>query len=189
MKHLFQILLSIAIVVVCISPLPAYASDDVKQTYQTAQLVPEIRIGKIDNRVIRLKNYLKYHASPMADSASSFVKEADRLGLDWKLVAAIAGNESYFGWYIPEDSYNGWGWAVWTGMSYGAAFQSWDEGIRTVSEGLKENYIDQGLTTVDQIGQKYAADPGWAWKVNHFMEEIERFDINAANKQDLALAL
>ena len=189
MKYLKQAFLYAIITVLYISPLCVYASDETKQTYQTAQLVPEIRMGKRDDRVVRLKRYLQSHASPMAGSASVFIKEADRLGLDWKLVAAIAGNESYFGWYIPENSYNGWGWAVWTGMSYGAAFKNWEEGITVVSEGLKSDYIDQGLTAIDQIGQKYAADPEWSWKVSHFMKEIEQFDMSAQKEQQLALAL
>jgi len=173
----------------CISPSLVYASDEIKETYETADLIQEIRVEKIDTRADQLKSYLTAEHSPMADAASFFVKEADRLGLDWKLVAAIAGNESYFGTHIPDSSYNAWGWAVYTGMSYGAAFSNWEEGITTVSEGLKDNYINRGLKTVADIGQKYAADPEWSWKVNHFMEEIEAFNIYERDERLLALSL
>ena len=172
-----------------VCPSRVYAFEEMKQTYQTATLVNEILTEPIDNRGERLEKYLSSHNSPMAQAASYFVKEADRLGLDWRLVAAISGNESLFGWYIPYNSYNGWGWGVWTGTNYGANFQNWEEGITAVSEGLKTDYIDQGLTTVDQIGQKYAADPEWAWKVNHFMDEIEAFNIYTMDERLLALSL
>ncbi|HCM81907.1 MAG: hypothetical protein UV63_C0008G0013 [Microgenomates group bacterium GW2011_GWC1_43_11] len=189
MKRLLQVFFCLTISAGILRPLSVFASDQIKQTYQTAELAWEIRNGNIDNRSERLKKYLRAISSPMADAADHFVKEADRLGLDWKLVAAISGNESYFGWYIPDNSYNGWGWAVWTGTNYGACFGNWEEGITAVSEGLKADYIDQGLTTVEAIGQKYAADPEWSWKVNHFMEEIEAFNPYKGEEPFLALSL
>ena len=133
------------------------------------------------------QKYLESKGSPMSEAAEAFITEADRLGLDWRLVVAISGNESYFGKRIPYNSYNAWGWAVWTGMSYGANFDNWEDGIRTVSEGLKFNYIDDGLTTVEKIGRRYAADPGWAWKVNHFLADIERFKPSPSDQFDLML--
>jgi len=172
-----------------IVPRPVGAFESEKQTFQTAQLVNDTGVNRIDNRVIRLREYLKAHNSPMADSASRFVQDADSFGLDWKLVVAISGNESYFGWYIPENSFNGWGWGVWTGTSYGHNFQNWEEGITTVSEGIKHDYIDKGFITIDQIGQKYAADPAWSWKVKHFMEDIEAFVPYKKNEGLLAFSL
>lgn len=130
----------------------------------------------IDRRAEKLEKYLRSKNSPMASAARHMVNEADRLGLDWKLVAAISGNESYFGQLIPYNSYNAWGWAVYTGQSYGANFDNWEHGATTVSEGLKENYVNDGLTTVEQIGRRYAADTAWAVKVQHFMDDIEAFN-------------
>lgn len=128
-----------------------------------------------DSRVEKLAGYLRSHDSPLADEASHFVAEADRFDLDWKLVAAIAGVESTFGRFIPTGSYNGWGWAVFTGRQSGAAFGGWEEGISTVSQGLRENYLNRGAQTVEQIGRWYAASPAWAWKVRFFLREIETF--------------
>jgi len=189
MKYLIQAFLSIMVLISLLSPSYVRASEEKKETYQTATLANELSDEKIDNRAFRLQKFLERRDSPMAKAASQFVKEADRLGIDWRLVAAISGNESYFGWYTPENSFNGWGWAVWTGMSYGASFTNWEEGITTVSEGLKFDYIDRGFTTVEQIGTKYAADPQWAWKVNHFMKEIEAFDVYGKDERLLALSL
>lgn len=133
------------------------------------------QMNSLDARITHLEGYLQSVNSPLAGSAKQFVSEADRLGLDWKLVAAIAGTESYFGRHIPTNSYNAWGWAIFTGMSDGKHFDGWEDGIQTVSEGLKYKYIDRGLTTTERIGTRYAADKNWSYKVNHFMDEIENF--------------
>ncbi len=129
-----------------------------------------------DTRAAQLRSYLKYHGSPMEADASHFVNEADRLGLDWTMVAAIAGVESTFGKHIPRNSYNGWGWGIFTGASDGIHFASWKNGITTVSEGLRFNYMDRGARTVEQIGRIYAASPTWSAKVRFFMEKIRTFN-------------
>lgn len=154
---------------------PVYALE--KESVATASLsMREVEATKTaDTRVLKLEKYLESKDSPFAHDAKHFVEEADRLGLDWKLVAAIAGNESYFGQLIPYNSNNAWGWAVYTGMSYGANFVDWKEGVTIVSEGLKENYIGEGKVTLTDIGSKYAADPMWANKVAHFMNEIDEY--------------
>ncbi len=137
---------------------------------------PNYPLENKDDRVTKLKAYLETHNSPLADSAGHFVAEADRLNMDWKLVAAIAGVESTFGKHIPANSYNGWGWAIFTGQKDGKHFADWNDGITTVSEGLRFNYMDKGLTTLDQIGRRYAASPTWSTKVRFFLQKIEDFD-------------
>lgn len=129
-----------------------------------------------DSRVTKLKAYLEMHNSPLAGSAGHFISEADRLGLDWKLVAAIAGVESTFGKHVPRNSYNGWGWGIFTGASDGIHFRSWNDGITTVSEGLKYNYVDKGASSLEQMGRRYAASPVWSAKVRFFLNKIEAFE-------------
>lgn len=128
-----------------------------------------------DERPAFLKAYLRSKHSPFADDAEYFVKEADRLNLNWKLVAAIGGVESSFGQHIPTNSYNAWGWGVFTGANDGIHFTSWKDGITKVSEGLRYNYIDKGAKTVDEIGQIYAASPVWSSKVKWIIADMEQF--------------
>ncbi len=128
-----------------------------------------------DERIDTLRAYLSMHNSPLAGEAPHFISEADRLGLDWKLVAAIAGTESTFGKHVPSGSYNAWGWGVPTGAQSGITFGSWKQGITTVSEGLKYRYIDRGAVTVEHIGRIYAASPRWAGNVRFFLNKIEEF--------------
>ena len=164
---------------------PAYALE--KEAGATATLSGAFGDHVIDKRVIQLSNYLQAVNSPMTNSAEHFINEADRLNLDWKLVAAISGVESYFGRHIPKNSYNAWGWAIFTGRSDGHHFDGWNDGITQVSEGLKNNYVNRGRDTVWTMGPVYAADPSWAWKVNHFMEEIDRYQPRSTS--ELAIAL
>ena len=140
-----------------------------------------------DTRVEKLKAYLVSLNSPLASEAPHFVAEADRLNLDWKLVAAIAGVESTFGKHIPTGSYNAWGWAVFTGRQYGAAFRDWTDGITEVSEGLRHNYVDRGAATIEQIGRIYAASPAWSWKVRFFLASIEAFAPNRPSQLDITI--
>ena len=96
-------------------------------------------------------------------------------GLDWKLVAAISGVESGFGKVLPSGSHNAWGWGIPTGSSGGIKFASWEEGIATVSHGLKTKYVNRGAHTIDQIGSIYAASPAWPGKVRFFMNKIHAY--------------
>ena len=132
-------------------------------------------IYQIDNRAIVLRSFLSEYDSPLAAHANTFITEADKHGLDWKLVTAIAGNESYFGHLIPYESNNAWGYGV-----YGnnvIRFSTWDEGIVTVSSAIKSNYIDKwGATNIYEIGAIYAEDPAWANKVSHFINLIDNYE-------------
>jgi len=133
--------------------------------------------GGSDYRVKVLKAYLSKHDSPLTDNAKDFVDYADKYNLDWKLVAAISGVESTFGKAIPPDSYNGWGWGV-----YGTnviRFNSWEEGIKTVSQGLRERYMDSwGGKDIYEIGAVYASSPAWADHVEHYLNDISEFALN-----------
>lgn len=132
------------------------------------------------NRTVLLRDFLKSYNSPLSPYASDFINEANKNGLDWKLVAAIAGVESYFGQQIPYNSYNGWGYGV-----YGnnvRNFESWPDGIAVVSKALRVDYLDNwGATNVYEIGAIYAADPAWANKVTHFINLIEDFESRSTN--------
>jgi hypothetical protein len=127
-----------------------------------------------DSRVRILREYLEKYNSPLVPYAGTFVEKADKYNLDWKLVAAISGVESTFGREIPYESFNGWGWGI-----YGdnmIRFSSWTQGIETISEGLRNKYINKwGAKDVYEIGKFYAASPTWAQRVEYFMNEIEKY--------------
>lgn len=58
------------------------------------------------------------------------------------------------------------------GKSY-QSFATTEEGLRAFIENLSMNYYQQGLTTVEQIGKKYAESNTWATKVNNYILKIK----------------
>ena len=148
---------------------------------------PKFREIIVDKRVLTLEAVLNSYASPLAHEAKNFVFYADKYQLDWKLVAAIAGVESIFGKHVPNNSYNAWGWAVYTGKQDGRHFTSWEHGIAVVSEGLRKKYLDKGASTVEQIGRTYAVSTAWPNHVRFFLKKIEEY--NPTSSRSLAIEL
>ena len=129
-------------------------------------------VSASDARAELIKQYLSSYNSPLEPHAEYLVQAADNYGLDYRLLTAIAQQESNLCKKIPPSSYNCWGWGIHSQGSLG--FNSFEEGIDTVSQGIKENYIDKGYTTVEEIMSKYTplSNGSWAFGVNTFMGDI-----------------
>jgi hypothetical protein len=142
--------------------------------------MPAVPVQKDDPRIHVLQKFLAERNSPLADYADTFVAEADKNNIDWKLLPAISGVESTFGLAIPANSYNGWGFGIYgTNTRY---FASWKDAIVTISKALREDYMNKwGATDVYAIGRIYAASPTWASRVVNFMDQI---DVTAAAESD-----
>ena len=126
-----------------------------------------------DAREEILKQYLTYYKSPLTPYVNKIIEEADENELDFRLIVAIARQESNLCKVIPPETYNCWGWGIHSRGTLG--FTSYEEGIEIVSKGLKENYIDKGHRTVEDIMSKYTplSNGSWAMGVNQFMGEME----------------
>lgn len=125
-----------------------------------------------DARPALIREYLEYYNSPLVGHENFIVQTADRYGLDYRLITAIAQQESNLCKRIPPGSYNCWGWGI---HSRGTLhFDSYEQGIDVVSAGLKENYIDKGYTNPDEIMKKYTplSKGSWARGVNMFMMQM-----------------
>jgi len=126
-----------------------------------------------DIRVANLKYFFRKYNSVLYDKADVFVKNADTYNFDYRLLPAIAMQESGLCKHIPENSYNCWGWGIYGGKV--TRFSSYEEAIETISKGIKIHYIDKGLTTSEEIMKKYTppSDGSWAYGVNTFLNIIE----------------
>ncbi len=138
----------------------------------------ETSITTTDPRILAMRQYLIDRYSPMYIYADVFVKEADKYGLDWRLVASISGVESAFGNLIPYRSNNGWGWRGGPGGAY-SIFPTWADGIETVTRRLALGY---GITlTPFDIEPVYCPPCGrnpahaWANGVTQFMNELQYY--------------
>ena len=126
-----------------------------------------------DARPEIIREYLQTYKSPMEPYADFIVQTADKYGLDYRLITAIAQKESGLGKAMPKDCFNPFGWGI---HSKGTlCFDNWEEGIEAISKGLKENYIDQGYVTVPEIMKKYAhpSSTTWAEGVLSYMDQLE----------------
>jgi hypothetical protein len=126
-----------------------------------------------DIRVANLKYFFRKYNSVLYDYAEVFVKWADEYQFDYRLLPAIAMQESNLCKYIYEGSHNCWGWGIYGNKV--TRFSSYDEAIETISRGIKKYYIDEGLTTPEQIMNKYTppSTGSWAHGVNTFLKAIE----------------
>ena len=132
----------------------------------------QIEAKKIDSRAEILSKYLAKYKSPMQYHAQDFIDASNEYNLDWKMLPSIAGVESTFGKFIP-GGYNAYGWGI-----YGSNriyFKSWRDGMFTVAKGLRENYLNKGLTDPYSMNRVYAASPSWGYKVTYFMNDLGKF--------------
>ncbi len=148
------------------SPVDAYYSEGENNSTVKASVVGG------DGRGVIIDNFLAFHHSPMAGLGKVFVAAADQYGIEYRLLPAIAFQESTLGKRIPRNSHNAFGWAIYTGANSGAKFKNWEQAIYTVAKGLKINYIDEGLTTPEQIMNKYSDSDDWAFGVNFAIEQM-----------------
>lgn len=124
-------------------------------------------VASADDRSTRLRKFLRSQGSPMQNSADELVKIADKHGLDWKMLPAIAGVESTFGQFIPSGSFNAYGWH--NGRYY---FSSWTDASSQVAVGINEKWGHLGRINPWKIGPSYAENPAWASRVVHYMNII-----------------
>lgn len=143
----------------------------------TSQVV-SAQIVSADARAYLIEAFLLSHDSPMAPYAAHIVAEADRFGIDFRMVPAIAMCESNAGKHMPKkNEFNFAGVAVFTGQNHGKAFDSWEHSISWVSQYIKERYLNKGWTSLKDIGAIWAPPSvanghSWANCVESFQKEI-----------------
>lgn len=126
-----------------------------------------------DARPKIIESYLTRYNSPLTPYSNLIVETADKYSLDFRLITAIAQQESNLCKIIPPGSYNCWGWGITSVGTLG--FDSFEDGIETVSKGLRVNYLNKGYSTVSEIMSKYTpqSNGSWAYGVESFMQEME----------------
>lgn len=149
------------------SPFLAYAAipkatNDIKTAIKTG-----------DARPVMIDLYLSRFDSPMLGYGQFIVDCAEKYDVDPYLFVAIMQQESNLGKKMPDNCHNGWGYGI---HSRGTlCFENWEEGIDTVMKGLKEKFLEKGLTEPEEIMTLYTplSNGSWANGVNQFMEELK----------------
>lgn len=129
-----------------------------------------------DPRAEKVYKFLKKYDSPLAQYAELIVSEADKNGIPYTLVPAIAGKESTFGRQIKPGSHNAWGVMTWdkVGNRSVRVFNSWQEGIAFEAKLLGDNYITDmvgGIQT--RYCPSYECSNTWTNDVTGFAEAMK----------------
>ena len=122
----------------------------------------------------KLESYFAKNESPLYPYARLIVEQAHMYGVDYRLIPAIAMNESTLCKNIHENSYNCWGWGI-----YGdkiTRFESYADAIRTITKGIREQYYDRGMSSPSSIMRAYTPNSPngiWATKIEWVYRQID----------------
>lgn len=132
------------------------------------------KIQIADSRTEILRQFFARYKSPLEPLASYFVKKAEEYQLDFRLLPAIAMQETNLCLKSQPDSYNCWGFGVYGGKY--RYFDSYEQAIDIISKTLALRYRNtHGLVTPEEIEKMYNPNSSgaWAFSVNHFMDVME----------------
>jgi hypothetical protein len=132
-----------------------------------------------DSRPELISSFLERYNSPLKpyDYFGTFlVKTADQYEIDFRLLPAIAMQESNLCKAAPEGTHNCLGFGIHSKGTLG--FPSYEAAFERAARELKKNYIDKGLVTPEQIMTKYtpSSNGSWANSVNQWMAEMRYND-------------
>lgn len=124
-----------------------------------------------DARIYLVSEFFASYKSELKPFAENVVKDADKYGIDYRLVPAIAMQESNLCKKAPKDLKNCWGYGIYGKNSI--KFDDYNQAINSVSKTLGE-YKKLGLVTPEEIMTKYtpSSNGSWARGVIYFMEEL-----------------
>jgi hypothetical protein len=120
-----------------------------------------------------VRQFFARYNSPLEPYSVDVVNAADEYGLDYRLIPAIAMQESGACKKIPEGSNNCWGFGIYGGKV--TKFATYKDGIYTVTKALATRYKSRGLVTPEEIMTMYtpSSNGSWAKSVNFFMSQIK----------------
>lgn len=147
------------------------ASTDIASTQPTTVTSS---ITFIDGRAILLKNYLRKYKSILEPHAEEMVILSDKYGIDYRLLVAIAQQESNLCKRIPINSNNCWGHGIYGNKV--TRYPSLMAGAEAVLKTLVK-YKKSGLHTPEEIMTRYTppavASGSWAKGINEFLSELD----------------
>ena len=118
-----------------------------------------------------VSKYLDHYQSKIPPE--TIVQYANEYGVDPRLIVAIAQQESNLGKKMPEECHNAWGYGIHARGTL--CFESWEEGIKTVTRGIAEKYCQKGLCDDPCVMMKKytpSSNGSWCYGVNQFLEEM-----------------
>ena len=154
----------------------AYLEPSQTVTYAALPSTIEVfegEVGSEDARTELVRQFFEKHDSPLEPYAKEVIKNADEYNLDFRLIPAIAMQESNLCKKIPTGSNNCWGYGIYGDkVTY---FEDYVHGIETVTKTLATKYRDGGLESPEEIMRRYtpSSNGSWANGVNFFLDELQ----------------
>lgn len=137
-------------------------------------LLAPINVVAFDDRAIKMKVVLEKYNSPMVGYEDKLISIAENAGLDWTLMAAIAGTESSFGKRMPYQCINPYGWGIYGDNKL--CFESFEKAASAVAEGLSKKYNTASIETIARTYNKVSTE-GWISHTKFFMNKIKSAEI------------
>jgi hypothetical protein len=134
----------------------------------------KIQAAEHDPRAAKMRVVLAKYNSPMIGLEDVLIKTAEKYGLDWTLMAAIAGTESSFAKRMPENCNNPYGWGIYGDNKI--CFKNLEESIEGVASGLAKKY---NISSIESIARTYnkVSTEGWISHTKFFMNKIKTAEI------------
>ena len=166
-----KIILLVALIIVNFLALASAYAD----TSQKPSPMFEVEYKKVNRKEALSKFFEKYN-SPLKDNVDTFIEEADKFGIDYRIIPSISCMESTCGKFLIKNSYNPFGWGIYGDNAI--YFKNYDEAIKTVALGLNKGYFSKGHDTLEEIAPIYTPPNSNNWKngVSFFMTEISKFE-------------
>ncbi len=131
----------------------------------------EIQPADAKTEIVR-QFFAKYN-SPLEPYAPDIVAAADRYDMDFRLLPAIAMQESTLCRRVIAGSNNCWGFGIHGGKV--TKFSNYPEAIETITKTLATKYRANGLVTPQEIAQMYnpSNTNHWVENVTSFMDDLK----------------
>ncbi len=127
-----------------------------------------------EHQIAQMRVVLAKYNSPMLGLEDVLISAAQKYGLDWTLMAAIAGTESSFARRMPHECINPYGWGIYGDNKL--CFASIEDSIEGVASGLAKKY---NISSIESIARTYNKVNTQAW-ISHtsfFMRKIKTAQI------------
>ncbi|MBI2325871.1 hypothetical protein HYU91_00590 [Candidatus Collierbacteria bacterium] len=137
-----------------------------------SNIVTSVKVA--DARTELLRQYLNHYNSPLEQYVNLIVQMSDQYDFDYRWMVAIAMQESTLCKFIPENSYNCWGWGI-----YGdkvTRFESYEDAIRRIAPQFKQIFLKDNHTKDPfKVMKTYTppSDGSWAEGISQFFTDLQ----------------
>jgi hypothetical protein len=142
--------------------------NNLKQSKIT-QLEEERRANERQLQIDNVESILARYNSPFVGLGYIIVDQAAACGGDYRIITAIAGNESGFG-RIPYKLYNPFGYLD------GVQYSGWEEALSSISCKISQRFIAPCAGDLWCIVNKYGGSdtdkPKWVKNITWFMNQV-----------------